>query len=242
MQFSMRTHLGKVRKTNQDYIGLYKNKNDQVLAVLCDGMGGHNAGDVASEMAATHLGHAWSKNNLLSIEEIKQWMTQEVNVVNKEIHKKSLRFEDFQGMGSTIVVAVFLETVVLFGNLGDSRGYILTNDQLIQITEDHSYVNELMKKGQITMNEAKKHPNRNVITRSLGIASKVEMDYFSIPYTDFLSVLLCSDGLTNQLSDETIHSILRKDIDKEEKVDTLLDGALENGGTDNISIVYAEKA
>lgn len=240
LNIGIKSHTGKVRETNQDYTAHFYNTNQQLLAVLCDGMGGHNAGDVASEMAAVHMGHAWETTSFDSIEEVKNWMDDEINIENTRIYEKSLQYKDLEGMGTTIVAAAFYNEKVLIANVGDSRAYLLENASLRQITEDHSFVNELMKRGEISSEESKHHPNRNVLMRSLGVEKKLEVDFFDFQFKEGDILILCSDGLSNLVSEEKMEMILNDSTSPQKKTETLVSEALKNGGFDNISVLLVE--
>lgn len=240
MNIGIKSHIGNVRKANEDYTAHFYNSDRQLLGILCDGMGGHNAGDVASEMAAVHMGHAWESTAWMSLDETKQWVYEEINKENSRIYNKSLQYKDLEGMGTTLVASAFLEGRALVANVGDSRAYLLESQTLRQITEDHSFVNELMKRGEITEEESIKHPNRNVLMRSLGVNETIDVDFFDVEFEKGDSLLLCSDGLSNSLAQETIENILLEDLSAQEKAEALVAQALEQGGHDNISVLLVE--
>ncbi|MDN6162356.1 MAG: protein phosphatase 2C domain-containing protein [Atopostipes sp.] len=176
----MTTHQGK-RENNQDYSGTFMNQSDLLIALLADGLGGHQAGDIASEMIVSQLGNKWERssftgNNPINIE---KWLDTEINQENERIYKVANKYPDLKGMGTTLVTATILDEQILIANIGDSRGYIYKDQELKQITKDHSFVSELRRKGQLTEEEAKNHYNKNALTRSLGIKDKVEIDFFS---------------------------------------------------------------
>lgn len=239
MKIIERSHIGKKRTINQDYIQVFKNKNNQRLAILCDGMGGHLGGEVASKMAVRHFGHAWEH---AEIEEnrLEDWMFQQIKTENFRIFEKSQKFSDLKEMGTTLVAAAETDTEWKIFNIGDSRAYLFSNHQLIQVSEDHSFVNELVKSGEITKNEAMNHPKRNILTRSLGVDHAADADRYIINKNAGDIIMLCSDGLTDMVSDETIEEVLNKDLDVESKSDVLLEKALEAGGSDNISMILIE--
>lgn len=242
MQVVFQSDIGKTRKNNQDFAGQFDNQAGLRLVVVCDGMGGHKAGDVASEMAVSHLGHAWEETNYVTAEEVTQWMLKQITLENERIVGKSTQFSDLDGMGTTLVAAVLFEEELVIANIGDSRGYLYSNKKLVQLTEDHSLVNELLKSGEITSEAAANHPRKNVLTRSLGVSSEIDIDItiFSILKDDIL--LLCSDGLTNMVEDSAISEILSQDISIEEKVNALVSLANEKGGADNITVLLADFA
>lgn len=241
MHIFFQSDIGKKRKNNQDFAGYFKNKQGIFLAVLCDGMGGHQAGDVASEMAVSHLGNAWEKNDMIDVETIKHWLEEHINKENNRIFKKSTQYPDLKGMGTTLVAAVLVDSSFIIANVGDSRAYQFTSRHLKQVTDDHSLVNELLKSGEITTEAALKHPQKNILTRSLGVFKKVDVDILTIPILEGDQLLLCSDGLTNMASDMDILNILNTDnINLEEKVLSLISLANARGGNDNITVMLIE--
>ncbi|WP_034550484.1 Stp1/IreP family PP2C-type Ser/Thr phosphatase [Carnobacterium funditum] len=241
MHIFFQSDIGKKRKNNQDYAGYFKNSQGILLAVLCDGMGGHKAGDVASEMAVSHLGNAWEKNNLNDIDTIKNWMQKHINKENERIVEKSTQYPDLEGMGTTLVATVLVNNIFIVANVGDSRAYQFMSGNLKQVTDDHSLVNELLKSGEITPEAALKHPQKNILTRSLGVSKKVEVDIIDIPVLEGDQLLLCSDGLTNMVSDKEIVKILNvSDVNIEKKVLSLVSLANARGGYDNVTVILIE--
>lgn len=240
MDIGINSHIGKVRETNQDYVAYFTNADNQLLAVLCDGMGGHNAGDVASEMAAVHMGHEWETTQFHTIDDITQWVQSEINKENHRIYEKSLQFKGLEGMGTTLVSASILGNKALISNIGDSRAYHFKQGFFQQVTEDHSFVNELMKRGEISLEESKHHPNRNILVRSLGVEKDVEVDFFEVTFDAGDSLLLCSDGLYHLLSEEEMTHILNRDVSAQEKAEWMVSRALEQEASDNISVILIE--
>lgn len=233
--------VGKKRKNNQDFAGYFTNQQGITLAVLCDGMGGHKAGDVASEMAVSHLGNAWEETGVNELEAVRQWMLKNINTENKRIVEKSHQFPDLEGMGTTLVAAVYIDNQLVVANIGDSRGYHYADGTLKQITDDHSLVNELVKSGELSNEAALKHPQKNVLTRSLGASEKVEVDLMVVSVLKEDQLLLCSDGLTNMVKDVEIAEILReRSTSLEEKVTSLISLANARGGYDNITVLLID--
>ena len=235
MEFAYRTDIGRRRPNNQDYVGIFKNQSEATLALVADGMGGHRGGDVASERAVSHLGYAFEKTDTAEIESIVRWLIFELQQENDVILQKAKQYTDLSGMGTTVVAVIISGTRFVVANIGDSRGYLYRNGHLVQITEDHSLVNELVKHGELTPEEAKRFPQRNVITRSLGVSSDVDADVtiYDMEYDDYL--LLCSDGLTNMVDNEDIAAVLRQDMPIGSKAQELILKANAAGGPDNIS-------
>jgi protein phosphatase len=235
VKFAYRTDVGKRRENNQDSVGVFKNAVGAQIAIVADGMGGHLGGDVASEMVVTHLGNAFESNQSQTIDDLIRWLVFELDSENQRILETALHHTNLSGMGTTFVAVLMIADTYIVANIGDSRCYRLRAGELTQLTEDHSFVNELVKHGDISPEDAKHHPQKNLITRSLGISKDVDADvtiYHSFP-EDFL--LLCSDGLTNMVSDEQIQEILTTSGSLQDKCDTLVTLANDNGGSDNIT-------
>lgn len=231
------TSVGKVRKTNQDFVKTFKNRNGIIMGVVCDGIGGHQGGDVASNMAVNHLGHNFMMTDFCEAQVAQSWLSVQLKAENDNILRTATKFADLNGMGTTIVLAIIFADQALIAHLGDSRAYLYRDRQLTQLTEDHSLVNELLKMGQITEQEAKNHPQKNIITQTLGVSSTVDPEFFILEVHTSDIFLLCTDGLTNSLTDEQIQTILVPDGHSlKEKCKKLIDEANRLGGGDNITV------
>lgn len=237
MEINFQTDVGRRRNTNQDYAGVFKNQTGISLAILADGMGGHQAGDVASQMAVNELGAVWRDNQLEDPEQVAQWLIKEIQKENEKIYQKGQSQPEYLGMGTTIVSAAVLDQSFVLANIGDSRAYLIRNQELEQLTEDHSLVNELVKSGEITREMAANHPRKNVLTRSLGMPGMVEVDVTNQLWLPNDYLLLCSDGLTNMVSEADILSIIQSGISLDEKVTQLIEQANAAGGADNITVL-----
>ena len=237
MKINFQTDVGRKRNTNQDYASVFENQAGVSLAILADGMGGHQAGDVASQMAVNNIGGRWQESAVDSSEKAAQWLIKEIQDENETIYQKGQSKPEYLGMGTTIVSAALLEQSFVLANIGDSRAYLIRNGLLLQLTEDHSLVNELVKSGEITREMAANHPRKNVLTRSLGMPGMVEVDVTNHLWVPDDYILLCSDGLTNMVSEEDILSILLSETSLNEKVSTLIQAANEAGGADNITVL-----
>lgn len=235
--FSM-TDIGMVRKINQDYIFSSENAvgNFPNLFLVADGMGGHQAGDYASRVCVETIVDS-IKNSYLRTEI--GILEEAIKNANRRIHTDALSNSELKGMGTTLVAAVITRDDVLYvANIGDSRLYIVNRQEIKQITEDHSYVEELIRKGEIRRSEARNHPKKNVITRAIGTSSRVIVDYFEVPLRDGDKILLCSDGLSNMVEDRELQYIIESYSDETEiAVKELVKRANENGGKDNISTI-----
>lgn len=240
MKYYYMTDTGKVRDHNEDSVVITENLNQEILLTVADGMGGHNAGEVASSIAITHIGQRF--RNLSTIgnkEDAINWLRETVNDINTLINNYTEEHPESAGMGTTLVLALITKDFLLFGNIGDSSGYVLKNNKVHKITSDHTLVNMLVKSGELTEEEAKEHPRKNVLMRALGSAKTAELDIFDVE-TDVDGIILCSDGLTNMLDDEQISKVLTEDLKIEEKVIKLIYKCNNRGGNDNISVAYLE--
>ncbi|MBT2681307.1 Stp1/IreP family PP2C-type Ser/Thr phosphatase [Bacillus sp. ISL-35] len=236
------TDRGKVRLHNEDNGGIFMNSHGQRLAIVADGMGGHRAGDVASEMTIQHLKGLWEKSTKIhTAEEAEQWLQESVLQVNQEIFQHSLNHTECEGMGTTIVASICTNLFATVVNIGDSRCYLLNETGFKQLTEDHSLVNELVRSGQISKEDAEHHPRKNVLLRALGTEESVEMDIKTIIYEEEDVLLLCSDGLSNKVSQEEMESILTDNhMSLEDKAAEFIKRANQYGGEDNITLAIVE--
>ena len=236
------TDAGRVRSHNEDSVTILKNGSDEYLLIVADGMGGHRKGEVASSMALSQLGKRFTEISTIGTKlDAVNWLNDNVNEINKAIIDYAAENVDSVGMGTTLVVALLTKEYLIFGNIGDSSGYVLKDGKLHKVTKDHTLVNLLVDAGDLTEEEAKFHPKKNVLMKALGAAEKCEMDIFDVDLASG-GILLCSDGLTNMLSDEQIEKVLNDDtLEIEEKVSKLIRKCNARGGTDNISVAYLYK-
>lgn len=233
-----KTDRGKVRAHNEDRVGVFKNHSGNYIAIVADGMGGHNAGDVASEMTLTKLQEAWEQTEEFSTPELAEaWLTEQITKINTLIFEHAQENKACEGMGTTIVAAICTTTFTTIAHIGDSRCYMLNDLGFNQLTEDHSLVNELVRSGEISQEEAERHPRKNMLLRALGTDASIQIDLKTITfeYNDLL--LLCSDGLSNKVSKEEIATILSQAKELEEKAAALIQLANDNGGEDNITLI-----
>jgi len=232
------TDAGKVRDHNEDSLIIVKNNNNEYLMAVADGMGGHSAGEVASSIAINYLGKHFKETFLnLNKSDAVSWIRNSVNEVNTLIFQHEKTHPESKGMGSTLVLAIFTKDYILFGNIGDSSGFVMKEDKLHKVTYDHTLVNLLVSAGELTKEEAKEHPKKNVLMKALGANDPIEVDVFDCDM-NISEILLCSDGLTNMLDKEQIEKVLLEELTIEEKVHKLINKANNRGGTDNISICY----
>lgn len=241
MEFFSITDPGKVRERNEDCVAICENGTREKMLIVADGMGGHKNGEVASHLALDHICDRFK--NISSVgnkEDAINWIQTTVSEANVEIFKYVTKHPESQGMGTTIVLAILTPSFLLIGNIGDSSGYVYKNKKLHKITVDHTLVNLLVKSGELTEEDAKNHPKKNVLMKALGSSTNVEMDIFNVePTVD--GIFLCSDGLTNMLDDSQIVKVLNEDTNVKEKLEKLVFKANNRGGNDNISIAYIIK-
>ncbi|GAQ17834.1 serine/threonine phosphatase stp [Oceanobacillus picturae] len=238
MKGQFMTDQGLVRSHNEDAGGVFYNKHDQLLAVIADGMGGHQAGDVASRMATSLMETEWLESEQLdNPEAAESWLQTAVEKINKKVYEHSLTKEECQGMGTTFVVAICTEDFITVSNIGDSRCYMLSEDGFKQITVDHSLVNELVRSGQISKDDAEQHPRKNVLLKALGTEKSVVPEIISLDWEMGNRLLLCSDGLSNKVTDEELHRYILADEDIEQIETEMIRLANNRGGEDNISVI-----
>ena len=241
MKYAYLSDKGKVRKTNHDYVGIFKSDSESILTIVADGVGGNRGGDIASEMAVSHIGYLFETSDINTVEDAKNWLTHQLAIENRKILQASKHYKNLNGMGTTIVLALFINDQVVVANLGDSRCYIYNQRAgLRQLSTDHSLVNELLKTGRITPEEARNHPQKNVITKTLGISEQAEAEIkvFNVAAGDIL--LLCTDGLTNLVRNDVIQQILGDQQSLEAKTRKLVDLANHAGGFDNVTVLIVE--
>lgn len=241
MKYSILTDRGILRETNQDNCMAACPDADSCYAVVCDGMGGAQAGDVASEIAvkiiADRIAAAWRKD--MTNESVIRLLESAIAAANVTIYDKAEEDPSLAGMGTTVVAAVVIGDRLVVAHAGDSRAYAFT-DRLTQLTKDHSLVQDLVDAGVITQEEAENHPNKNYITRALGVTEKIEVDFSEFTFAEKEKLLLCSDGLTNFVKKSRIEEILSSD-DCDTMAKRLVDAANENGGGDNVTAVVLMK-
>lgn len=232
------TDIGRKREVNQDYVYVTDKPVGHIpnLFVVADGMGGHKAGDFASKYAVQVL-EEHIRNNLGMGPEL--IITEAVQEANHKVVEKASENIEMEGMGTTLVVATIIEHTLYFANVGDSRLYLI-RDEIKQLSKDHSLVEEMVRLGGINEEEAKHHPDKNIITRAIGAKNDVEVDFFEYQLQKGDVILMCTDGLTNMVDDDEIFRIVKGGRDIVETAMQLVEKANENGGKDNIGIVLVE--
>ncbi len=237
MQIFSKIDIGRVRSSNQDAYFTGELSDGSAFVVVCDGMGGANAGNIASETAVKGISEYILKSYRTSMDttDIEKLLINAISSANIQIYDMSLKRPELSGMGTTAVVAVVKQSNVVIAHVGDSRAYII-GDGIIQLTRDHSVVQSLVESGKLTQSEAKVHPKKNVITRALGAEENVVCDSDIIDIQEGQTLLVCTDGLSNFVEASDILRIFKKN--KIEKVASILvDTANQNGGGDNIAVV-----
>ena len=240
MEVYFQSDVGKRRKSNQDYTATFTNQKNQLLALLADGMGGHQAGDIASRQAVEEIGIAWEATTIDDSEKAVQWFLQHIQQANQRIIEKGQSQPTLSGMGTTLEVVTILDNHLALAHVGDSRIYLFREQRLIALTEDHSLVNALLKSGEITQEMAENHPRKNIITRSLGMPGSLEVDVAIHKIEDHDQLLLCSDGLTNMVSEPKITQILLEAASLQDASQRLIEEANAKGGLDNITVLLID--
>jgi len=234
MRISSATSVGKIRAVNED--SFFVSEIDScgtLLAIVADGMGGHNAGEVASAEAVKMI-----KDGVASSDsDTKDMLLEAIECANNAIYKMSVKSPQLHGMGTTVTACVISENKVTAAQVGDSRLYLIKDNSITQITKDHSLVEMLIESGSITKEDARQHPQKNVITRAIGTNSSVETDIYEFTVEPEDIILLCSDGLVNMVEDEKILSLITDNKDFENLADKLVCEAENAGGHDNITVI-----
>ncbi len=238
MKTFSKVDVGRKREVNQDYVFVSDKPIGNVpnLLVVADGMGGHNAGDFASRFVVESIKEDIARSAEDGPEATIRKAIQSANHRLREVAKQDARLD---GMGTTLVVATVIEHTLYFANVGDSRLYLL-NESIKQLSKDHSFVQEMVRLGGINAEEAKHHPDKNIITRAIGARQNVEIDFFEFRIQKGDMILMCTDGLSNMMEDEEMYRIVKGSRDIVEAVEQLVKRANDNGGNDNIGVVLAE--
>lgn len=238
MKYYAMTDVGRRREMNQDYvyatgqpIGPFPN-----LLVVADGMGGHKAGDFASKFTVEVVKREIAGSRSRKPEKV---MHEAIQVANRELIRVASRDVKLEGMGTTLVVATVIGDTLYFANIGDSRLYLI-DDNIKQLSKDHSLVEEMVRLGGIKAEDARNHPDKNIITRAMGVKDEAEADFYEFRIKRGDKILMCTDGLSNMVEDEDMFGLVKGSRDVVEAVQMLIDRANSNGGRDNIGVVLAE--
>ena len=238
MKYYAMTDVGRRREMNPDYvyatgqpIGPFPN-----LLVVADGMGGHKAGDFASKFTVEVVKREIAGSRSRKPEKV---MHDAIQVANRELIRVASRDVKLEGMGTTLVVATVIGDTLYFANIGDSRLYLI-DDNIKQLSKDHSLVEEMVRLGGIKAEDARNHPDKNIITRAMGVKDEAEADFYEFRIKRGDKILMCTDGLSNMVEDEDMFGLVKGSRDVVEAVQMLIDRANSNGGRDNIGVVLAE--
>ena len=235
------TDTGKIRDHNEDSVIILKNNEGSYLLAVADGMGGHSCGEVASSIVIKYLAHHFTERFYkMNKDDAIIFINDAINEINSEIFKYQDIHPESKGMGTTLVMAILTNDYLLMANIGDSSGFIIKNGVLHKITYDHTLVNLLVAAGELTKEEALKHPRKNVLMKALGANDPIEADIFDCDM-DIDGIFLCSDGVTNMLEKESIEKVLASDLEIEEKLVKLVHKCNNRGGLDNMSMAYLIK-
>lgn len=238
MRYNCITNVGNIRENNEDYYLVFQKENElMTIFIVADGMGGHNAGEIASKYACKLLlGYLQ-----LNIEKLKQspfdMIEKGFTWVNNKLFRLQYDYPNLSGMGTTLSMALLIDNKLIIANVGDSRVYRITYDEILQITEDHSLVYQMYKEGKITKEEINTHPQKNIITRAVGVTENINVDVFEQEMKNDSYILMCTDGLTNMLTEDYIHGIF-KTYSFDDIGEILVKKAIEKGGFDNITVIY----
>ncbi len=237
LKYGIRTDRGLKRQLNEDNCNVLVGYSGvPPCFVIADGMGGHKCGDVASKQAVDSV----CKHLLMAnwdVEDVSDLLKNTIIDVNKELYQYSILDEATQGMGTTLIITVIKNRKLYIGHVGDSRVYIIRDNSIQKMTSDHSFIEELIKNGTITKDEAVNHPKRNVITRAVGYEHDLQVDTYEIDVLENDEILVCTDGLTNMLSEEEILEIIKNAEEPQAACDTLIQNANNKGGEDNITVI-----
>lgn len=240
VNFTVESDIGLKRAINEDRAAFFERPDHFKLAILADGMGGHNAGDVASEMAINGMQQLFQQVDtalLTTKQSRKEWMRDAVSHVNQTIYQYSLTHENCKGMGTTMIAILIDKNDCIISHVGDSRVYHFTNDEVELVTRDHSYVNILVENGEISEEEAQNHPQRNFILKALGAEISIDPDLYEITLSNEAYLLICSDGLSNKLKTQEMARVIKLPCSIQEKGKKLVQLANDRGGEDNISLI-----
>lgn len=239
MKIGYKTDTGMQRKKNEDsFLILDEYAPNLLVLAVADGMGGHNAGEVASKIAIDKLKEAFDKNQNILLNDIEAGSLEDiVDKINLSIFNKGQNNPEYNGMGTTLSFLIYYNRQLIISHIGDSRIYKIDNKGINQLTEDHSLVAKLIEKGEITKEQANNHPQKNIITRALGTEEKIKSDIYYYETKEEDIILLCTDGLTNMVSEEDIKNVIKENQDFQLAAEKLVKLANDKGGTDNITLI-----
>jgi protein phosphatase len=240
LKFGVKSDKGLIREKNEDSFNVIAGKKDvPVSFIIADGMGGHNSGEVASSMSVDYISNYIIEHPELFKDEntVEISIKKIVEAANEVIYRKSLEVIENSGMGTTLIMASVVNGKLFIGHVGDSRAYLIRNGVIKRITTDHSYIEELIKNGSLTREEADNHPQKHIITRALGCSDSITPDTYKCEIMENDIYILCTDGLTNMLSENDIKDIVEQNEDPAAASSKLVEKANSNGGADNITVI-----
>jgi protein phosphatase len=237
----LKTDKGKIRDDNEDSLGFEKNSNEEKIYILCDGMGGYKGGAIASFECVKFIKNKFKKSSFTSLEEAKKWLYETIIASNKKIVDLSKKNTDLVNMGTTIVCLIVSKDFRVYASVGDSRIYAYNHKELIQLSEDQTFANALLKAGYINEKEAKIHPKKSVLLSAIG-SSDEDLDIQINEVASNYNYLICSDGLYNMVENKDILKIINTSDNLDTKASKLIDCANNNGGHDNISVILLEES
>lgn len=241
MKIAYASDTGRMRTDNQDYVSVFINRSGIQLAIVADGVGGQNGGDVAATMAVSHIGNQWEQARITTVDDAKQWLVNHINSENDTIVQTAQRYHTLNGMATTLVVAVIFANEMVVANIGDSRAYVIRQKQMRQLTTDHNLANELLQEGAITQDEAVTHPGRHLITRQLGVTEDSKADLFAISIQPDDYILMTTDGMPKHISDEEILQIILAAPEISQAVTQLITLTNGAGGSDNVTVLIGHQ-
>ena len=244
IEFVGKTDVGRLRNLNEDNYSAFASQDGKAYVfVVADGMGGANAGEVASKILTDHFTKKMKKINFgkMTIDSVKKTLTEVIRGANEKIYKKATSKKALSGMGTTVVAGVLFGEKLIAANVGDSRAYISHKSRLEIVTEDHTFVHDLFRSGAISATEEKNHPSKHILTRAVGVHSDVEVDTYICDFPKDAVLLLCSDGLTNMIEEAPMQRLIRRHKNMEKLSDRLVAVANEKGGQDNITVIVARR-
>jgi serine/threonine protein phosphatase PrpC len=232
------TDIGRVRLVNEDRAAIQHELNGLSLAIVADGMGGHQAGDVASQMAIEKIQEELQAiRSDMPVEACKDKLREAIERANAAIFEFAAERENYHGMGTTVVAVIASQELLIIGHIGDSRAFKIDSESIVQLTEDHTLVNELVKNGQITQEEASNHPRRNWLLRALGTEPTVEVDIYEYEWKHGDTILLCTDGLSSLVEPGIIGKLVQSETNLDSAAQLLIRQALDAGGDDNVTVI-----
>ncbi|KAA1042746.1 Stp1/IreP family PP2C-type Ser/Thr phosphatase [Macrococcus equipercicus] len=234
------TDIGRTRTRNEDAGGVFKNHTGQVLLLICDGMGGHNAGDVASSFVTARMKERFQEENYIEDHQAENWLKSNISDINRQLYQLAHQDDENQGMGTTIVAALLYDDKAVIANVGDSRAYFVNEREFRQVTNDHTFVNHLVMAGELSKEEAARHPQRHIITKVVGSDKRLHPDIFTYETKHYDKILLTSDGLTDYVDEQVIHHVFNEEGELETIGEKLIDLALSSDVNDNVSFVIGD--